>query len=100
MFGGERVFYLSGFIAKQQALLMGVGFGWMPAELVKGELQQGLLREVRYSGGSRYRFSPHLVHRLNRPLGRAGQRLVSLLHQQITAGVAPSKARRRAKGVK
>jgi DNA-binding transcriptional LysR family regulator len=81
MFGGERVFYLSGFIAKKQALLMGVGFGWMPRYLVKKELQRGRLKEVRYTGGSRYRFSPNLVHRLDRPLGRAGQRFVTLLRQ-------------------
>jgi DNA-binding transcriptional LysR family regulator len=30
MFGGERVFYLSDFSVKKKALLMGVGFGWIP----------------------------------------------------------------------
>lgn len=81
MFGGERVFYLSGFDAKKQALLMGVGFGWMPRYLVADELRDGRLRELRYSGGSRYRFTPLLVHRVDRPLGRAGQRLAALLRK-------------------
>jgi DNA-binding transcriptional LysR family regulator len=80
-FGGERVFHLSGFTAKKQALLMGLGFGWMPAYLVRDELQDGTLRELSYVGGSRYRFTPRLVYRTDRPLGRAGRRLAELLKQ-------------------
>jgi DNA-binding transcriptional LysR family regulator len=79
LFGGERVFYLSDFSAKKRALLMGVGFGWMPMYLVKDELRKGALVEVQYTGGSRYRFNPMLVHRADRPLGRTGQHLVTLL---------------------
>ena len=92
-FGGERVFHLSGFIAKKQALLMGLGFGWMPAYLVAEELQSGMLRELPYAGGSRYRFTPRLVHRSDRPLGRAGRRLVDLLKR--TAWQPPRLAARR-----
>lgn len=84
MLGGERVFYLSGFVAKKQALLMGLGFGWMPLYLIGDELARGALVELPYSGGSRYRFTPYLVHRLDRPLGPAGQRLVALLREQVT----------------
>ena len=81
MFGGERVFYMSGFEPKKQALLTGLGFGWMPAGLVRKELREGTLREVRYVGGSRYRFTPLLVHRVERPLGRTGTALVSMLRK-------------------
>lgn len=79
MFGGDRVFYLSGFIAKKQALQMGLGFGWMPTYLVSKEIKSGVLRELRFLGGSRYRFTPLLVHRIDRPLGRTGTRLSSLI---------------------
>ena len=79
MFGGERVFYLSGFDTKKQALLMGLGFGWMPLYLVAAELREGALRELRYVAGSRYRFTPLLVRRVDAPLGRTGARLASLL---------------------
>jgi len=79
MFGGERVFYLSGFVAKRQALLMGMGFGWMPRYLVDEPLAAGQLVELPYQGGSRFRFIPWLVQRLDRPPGRAGQRLIELL---------------------
>ena len=79
MFGGERVFFLAGFTAKKQALLMGLGFGWMPRYLIEQELASGTLKEVRYVGGARYRFTPALVHRRDQPLGRAGQELGRLL---------------------
>jgi len=79
MFGGERVFYLSGFVAKRQALLMGMGFGWMPRYLVDEPLAAGQLVELPCQGGSRFRFTPWLVQRLDRPPGRAGQRLIELL---------------------
>lgn len=79
MFGGDRVFYLDGFIAKKQALRMGLGFGWMPRYLINRELHAGTLMEVRYAGGSRYRFTPLLVHRVTAPLGRTGRRLAELL---------------------
>lgn len=78
-FGCERGFYLSSFLAKKQALMMAVGFGWMPLYLVRDELKKGELREVKYVGGSRFRFTPRLVHRADRNLGRTGQRLVELL---------------------
>ncbi|MGH8263781.1 MAG: LysR family transcriptional regulator, partial [Steroidobacteraceae bacterium] len=79
LFGCERAFYLSSHHAKKQALLMGVGFGWMPMYLIHNELKAGTLRELRYVGGSRCRFTPRLVHRADRQLGRAGQRFVELL---------------------
>jgi DNA-binding transcriptional LysR family regulator len=79
MFGGERVFYFSGFIAKKQAMRMGLGFGWMPLFLIQKELRTGSLRELDYEGGSRYRFTPQLVSRLDAPLGPTGRRLMHLL---------------------
>jgi DNA-binding transcriptional LysR family regulator len=90
MFGGDRVFYLSGFVAKKQALLMGVGFGWMPFYLVEEELRSGALRELAFEGGARYRFTPQLVRRADRPLGRAGARLVQLLRGAIISADLPN----------
>jgi DNA-binding transcriptional LysR family regulator len=81
LFGCERAFYLSSHHTKKEALLMGVGFGWMPVYLVHNELKAGALREVRYVGGSWYRFTPRLVHRADRRLGRAGQQFISLLRK-------------------
>lgn len=94
MFGGERVFYLSGFEAKKQALLMGLGFGWMPRYLIEQELRAGSLRELRHAAGSRYRFTPMLVHRLDRPLGRTAARLIGLLRARPPARALPAGKRR------
>jgi DNA-binding transcriptional LysR family regulator len=58
---------------------MGLGFGWMPRYLVEEELLRGQLQELDYEAGSRFRFTPWLVQRLDRPLGRAGSRLAELL---------------------
>lgn len=87
MFGGERVFYLSGFVLKKQALRMGLGFGWMPLYLIERELASRKLVELKYAGGSRYRFTPHLVTRRDRPLGRTGKLLADHLSQAITETV-------------
>jgi DNA-binding transcriptional LysR family regulator len=79
IFGGPRVFYLSDFSTKKHALLLGLGFGWMPLYLVADELASGALVEIAYDGGSRYSFVPAFVHPADRPLGRAGQRFFDLL---------------------
>jgi DNA-binding transcriptional LysR family regulator len=79
IFGGPRVFFLSDFATKKQAIAMGLGYGWMPTYLVKDELAAGALSELSYVGGSRYAFVPRMVHPADRPLGRAGTTLLRLL---------------------
>lgn len=82
-FGGDKVFYLSGFIMKKNALLKGLGFGWLPDFLVQEELLSGELVEVDFVGGSRYTFIPQLVSTLERPLGRAGQLFTELILEEF-----------------
>lgn len=82
-FGGDKVFYLSGFIMKKNALLKGLGFGWLPDFLVQAELLSGELVEVDFVGGSRYTFIPQLVSTLERPLGRAGQLFTELILEEF-----------------
>jgi DNA-binding transcriptional LysR family regulator len=79
LFGGPRVFYLSDFNTKKQAVVEGLGFGWMPRYLIEDELQSGRIVEVAYDGGHRYSIAPVLVHPRDRPLGRAGTQLLSML---------------------
>ncbi|MGL4476010.1 MAG: LysR family transcriptional regulator [Shewanella sp.] len=81
-FGGDKVFYLSGFMMKKNALLKGLGFGWMPDYLVNDELASGVLVEVDFVAGSRYSFTPQLVWSQQRPLGRAGQLFTQLLLEE------------------
>jgi DNA-binding transcriptional LysR family regulator len=79
LFGCQRRIYLSSFQAKRDVLLLGVGFGWMPLHLVLDDLERGRLRELKYQGGSRFRFTPRLVHRAYQPLGPAGMRFKELI---------------------
>lgn len=78
-FGGSRIFYLSDFVAKRQALRLGLGFGWMPTYLADEDLEAGRLVEVDFAGGSRYSFVPRLVLRATRVPGRTAQRFVQLV---------------------
>ncbi|MCL1143099.1 LysR family transcriptional regulator [Shewanella gaetbuli] len=83
-FGGDKVFYLSGFMMKKNALLNGLGFGWMPDFLITEELQSGELTQVDFVGGNRFSFTPKLVSTLERPLGRAGQLFTDLILDEFT----------------
>ncbi len=83
MFGGSRIFYLSGFHNKKEALLRGLGFGWLPLYMCADELQSGRLVEVPYVSGSRYTFTPMLVHRSDRPLGRAGKLFAERIREEF-----------------
>lgn len=91
LFGGPRAFFLSDFNTKKQALVMGLGFGWMPAYLVRDELASGTLVELPFSGGSRYRFTPLLVHPRDRPLRRAGALLLDRLKEGTESPVVPAR---------
>jgi DNA-binding transcriptional LysR family regulator len=95
MFGGPRVFFLSDFSTKKQAIVMGLGYGFLPLYLVESELARGALREVPYEGGSRYTFAPMLVHPRDRPLGRAGELLLALLASPSSAPPAQTKVARK-----
>ncbi|MGX5200780.1 LysR family transcriptional regulator [Aliikangiella sp. IMCC44632] len=80
-FGGERIFFLSDFKSKHQALLQGIGFGWMPNYLVENDIKAKKLCEVRYEHGSRFSFVPHLVWRAEKKLGKTAQRFIELLDE-------------------
>ncbi|MCC4832353.1 LysR family transcriptional regulator [Shewanella sp. 10N.7] len=82
-FGGDKVFYLSGFIMKKNALLKGLGFGWMPEYLIAEELDSTQLAIVDFVGGHRFRFTPQLVSTFERPLGRAGQLFTDLILEEF-----------------
>lgn len=81
-FNSERMFYLSDFKSKKQALLQAIGFGWMPKYLVAKELEEGILNEVNLQHGSRFSFTPHLVWRAEKTLGKAAKLFINLLNER------------------
>jgi DNA-binding transcriptional LysR family regulator len=82
--GSSHVFRLSDFHGKRLALLEGVGFGWMPRHLVIDDLDEGRLAPLGFEEGDRFVFTPHLVSRVDPPLGRAGQRVVEMLMEELS----------------
>lgn len=69
----QHVLYLSDFHSKRLVARTGVGFGWLPLHLIETDLADGSLVELPRAR-SRWTYHPSLVHRADRPLGRAGQR--------------------------
>lgn len=70
---------LNDFQAKREAILAGIGFGWMPERLVADDLARGRLRPVRFDGGNTHDFRPRLYRRRSRPVGRAGRAVLGAL---------------------
>ncbi len=81
--GCPQVFRLSDFRSKLEALLEGVGVGWMPRHLVADHLKRKRLVVLPFAEGNRHVFVPHLVHRRGQPLGRAGRMFVELLRAEL-----------------
>ncbi|HMV66998.1 MAG TPA: LysR family transcriptional regulator [Myxococcota bacterium] len=74
--GGGRVFYVSDFGTKLDGLRMGLGWGWLPLRMARDDIGRGALREVAHRTSSRWVFTPELVVRRDRPLGRTGRLLI------------------------
>lgn len=70
---------LDDFHAKREAILAGIGFGWLPSHLCARELRSRELRVLRFAAGSEHVFSPRLYHRRGPALGRAAERFVRAL---------------------
>ncbi len=85
-FDARQQFELSDFHSKREALLGGVGFGWLPMHLAGEALDAGELAEVDAVDGARYRFTPYLVHRRGEAPGRGGRLFLELLREEYAAG--------------
>jgi len=79
LFGGSRVYYLSDFYTKHRALMLALGFGWMPNHLIENDLAKGRLHEIDLDEPTRYTFTPFMVHPVDQPLGKAGHLFLQLM---------------------
>ena len=68
--------HLNDFQTKKEAILAGMGFGWLPAYLIERELSRGLLRPVSWERENTHLFRPHIYYRAARELGRAASAVV------------------------
>ncbi|MCA9616658.1 MAG: LysR family transcriptional regulator [Myxococcales bacterium] len=81
--GSPSVVRLSDFHAKREALLSGIGFGWLPRHLADALLKERRLAVVPFEDGFRRRFSPRLGWHRDRPPGRGAAQLVGLLREEL-----------------
>lgn len=65
------VIRLNDFYAKKAAIMLGLGFGWMPENLIRAELRSKKVLPVPWSEGAVHIFRPQLYWRADRRLGRA-----------------------------
>lgn len=85
--GSSQTFRLGDFHSKREALLEGVGLGWMPKHLVGQDMARGKLRIIDFAEGPTHVFHPHLVRRRGVPLGKAAR----ALHDEIRAFAGAAK---------
>jgi DNA-binding transcriptional LysR family regulator len=77
--GTPGVIYLADFHTKRQAILSGVGFGWVPEHLLVDDMARGELVPVQLVEGDSYTYQPSLARREGRPPGRTCALVVDAL---------------------
>jgi DNA-binding transcriptional LysR family regulator len=80
--GSPHLFELSDFYSKRQALLNGVGYGWLPGHLASEHMASGELVQIPFEEGTVHTFEPHLVYRNEPLMGLAGRLFIELLLQE------------------
>lgn len=79
--------HLNDFAAKRAAILAGLGYGWLPDELIAPELASGRLRRIRWTRASTHVFHPRLYHR-GQPGPAARQLITALAGERFAAPAA------------
>lgn len=77
----DEAVHLLDFHAKKDAIVAGLGFGWLPDWLIERELQRGQLSPLKLPQGSVHVFEPGVVVRS----ANAGN-ATRLLLQRLTLG--------------
>ncbi|MBK6519008.1 MAG: LysR family transcriptional regulator [Polyangiaceae bacterium] len=70
---------LNDFVAKKDAILAGIGFGWLPEHLARRDLKSRALAILKFEGGWAHTCTPRLYLREGRHQGRATKRFVDAL---------------------
>ncbi len=78
-----HAFTFSDVRALREAILGGLGFGWIPRHLVQGALNEKRVAVVLFEEGFRRRFTPRLAHRKGRPPGRAASAFIEAVLEEV-----------------
>ena len=79
--GNSELFFVGDFYTKKQAILKGMGIGWMPVNWITHDLEQNNLFEVNYTGGSKDQYQVCVSTWKNRHQGQAQIKFVELIKQ-------------------
>jgi len=72
----KSIFVVNDFYTKKEALLKGLGFGWMPKFMVDSELKRGTLKVIATTLANRHTFYPRLYHKKKELLGKGAEALL------------------------
>lgn len=78
-----HAFTFSDVRALNEAILGGLGFGWIPRHLVQDALNDKRVAVVLFEEGFRRRFTPRLAHRKGRPPGRAASAFIEAVLEEV-----------------
>ncbi len=59
----QSTVHLNDFASKHAAILAGIGYGWLPDQMIAGDLRARRLARVRWTRSNRHVFHPRLYHR-------------------------------------
>ncbi|MBL8913122.1 MAG: hypothetical protein JNM17_20670 [Archangium sp.] len=76
----QSAVHLSDFHAKKDAIMAGLGFGWLPEWLIERELRTGALKALSIGSGAVHTFEPRAVVRAG-SAGKATRLLLSALSE-------------------
>jgi DNA-binding transcriptional LysR family regulator len=83
---GLKTWRLGDLGAKHALLLAGLGWGNMPHHQVATDIKAGRLKRLTIEGEPTYDYAIQLIHRINRPPGRAGAWLADKLGEVALTG--------------
>ncbi len=81
--GNDQVYFFSDFMQKKQALLMGLGYGWMPSYLIADELLTDTLQPITHLKNYRQKIVPYLIYRNDLAIGKTQEKLVTHLTEEF-----------------
>ena len=81
--GTRHVIRFSDFHSKREAILAGIGYGWLPLHLAAEDLDRGALRLLELPDGNRWSYTPQLLTRRDSPPGPAAALFAEVLLAEL-----------------
>lgn len=72
-------FFVNDFVTKKQAILKGLGYGWLPEYLIKTEVASSDIKVLKTHFENHYTLKPKLYHRKEELMGKAAKELLKHL---------------------